>query len=313
MWPLVSVPDTNREVGSSSSIGDLLSEVRHRVELDAPQLLSLFDVFAQEARFAREWLAPSLARLAEGEAILEVGAGLTLVSCQLVREGYHVTALEPVGEGFSAFADLQKLVLAYADGQSIAPQILPVPVEQLDQLEIYGFAFSVNVMEHVADVPLAIGNVVKALRQGCVYRFTCPNYLFPYEPHFNMPTLFSKSLTQWVFGRRILESHRVQDQAGLWRSLNWITVPMIRRACRMASGVTPAFDRAMLGRTFRRVVHDPAFAMRRSAWVRRLSVVMVATGLDRLLECLPAWAQPVIDCSVRRDLRRSSPMAGGGN
>lgn len=288
----------------------LLGEVRRHVEKEAPPLLPLFDVFAQEARFAREWLESSLAQLDQGENILEVGAGLMLVSCQLVREGYCVTALEPVGEGFSAFTDLQTLVLAYARECEIAPRILPIPVEQFDGCEVYGLAFSVNVMEHVADVSAAIRNVGRSLRRGCTYRFTCPNYLFPYEPHFNIPTLFSKSLTEKIMRRRILHSRQVQDQVGLWRSLNWITVPMIRRACQSTPDLIPVFDRSMLGRTLRRVVDDPVFASRRSAWVRTLATWMVAMGLHRLPGLLPAAAQPVIDCTVTRHAVGGRLLAG---
>jgi SAM-dependent methyltransferase len=290
----------------------LLGEVRLRVARDAPQLLPLLDVFAQEARFARDWLDPSLEQLGQGENILEVGAGLMLVSCQLVREGYRVTALEPVGEGFSAFTDLQTLVLSYARECNIAPRILPIPVEQFDCSEVYGLAFSVNVMEHVGDVAAAIRNVGRSLRCGCTYRFTCPNYLFPYEPHFNIPTLFSKSLTGKVMRGRILRSRQVQDQVGLWRSLNWISVPMIRNACQSTPDLIPVFDRSMLGHTLRRVVDDPVFASRRSAWVRKLAKSMVALGLDRVLGWLPAAVQPVIDCTVTRNVVGRKLLAGRG-
>jgi len=74
--------------------------VRRAVRRDAPHLERSFDVFAQEARAARAWLAPSLQRLAPRAEVLEVGAGLMLLSCQLAKEGFAVTALEPIGQGF---------------------------------------------------------------------------------------------------------------------------------------------------------------------------------------------------------------------
>ena len=43
-------------------------------------------------------------------------------------------------------------------------------------------------MEHVDDVPLVLRRVMSALRPGAAYRFVCPNYRFPFEPHFDIPT-----------------------------------------------------------------------------------------------------------------------------
>jgi hypothetical protein len=44
--------------------------VRRSVQRDAPHLERSFDIFAQEARAGRAWLAPSLERLAPGAAVL---------------------------------------------------------------------------------------------------------------------------------------------------------------------------------------------------------------------------------------------------
>jgi hypothetical protein len=139
-------------LAADPSIEPLLDDVRGIVRRDAPYLERLLEIFSQEARVGREWLAPSLNRLAPGAAILEVGAGLMLLSCQLAKEGFRVAALEPVGEGFSSFSELQKLVLAYAEKQRIAPGVLPIPVERLDQEGKYDLAYSINVMEHVGNV-----------------------------------------------------------------------------------------------------------------------------------------------------------------
>jgi hypothetical protein len=98
--------------------------VRRAVRRDAPQLERSFDVFAQEARAARAWLAPSLQRLAPGAEVLEVGAGLMLLSCQLAKEGFALTALEPIGQGFSSFSELQRIVLAQS-ARSLSTSLIP--------------------------------------------------------------------------------------------------------------------------------------------------------------------------------------------
>jgi len=282
------------------NIEPLLDDVRHVVRRDAPHLERLLEIFAQEARFGREWLTPSLNRLAPGAAILEVGAGLMLLSCQLAKEGFRVAALEPVGEGFSSFSELQKLVLVYAEKRGIAPEALPIPVEQLDQDSSFDFAYSINVMEHVGNFAVALERVGRAIRPGCEYRFMCANYLFPYEPHFNIPTLFSKSLTEKLFRRRIYANTRVGDAAGVWKSLNWITVPKVVRAVQNLSGVSVSFDRSMLEAVLLRAVGDREFSERRSRWVRSLAKGAVGLGLHRLGKWIPPFLQPVMDCSMKR-------------
>ena len=64
-----------------------------------------------------------------------------------------------------------------------------------------------NVMEHVEDPALAVDRLTAMLVPGASYRFLCPNYLFPYEPHFNMPTFGSKALTERLMRRRIEGTH----------------------------------------------------------------------------------------------------------
>lgn len=221
-----------------------------------------------------------------------------LIACQLQREGFAVTALEPIGPGFTVFAELQKKILEYAVRKGCAPCVLPIPVEKLAAPNNFSLAYSFNVMEHVADVPAALTQVVNALKDGGEYRFTCPNYLFPYEPHFNIPTLFSKHLTAWVFRRRIEVSLNVSDPDGTWNSLNWITVPQVRRTLKEIGHVRFRFDRTFLERTLMRIASDPVFAARRSLWLRRLLTITVQLGLHRLARLIPATLQPIIDCHV---------------
>jgi SAM-dependent methyltransferase len=287
-------------LAAAPSIEPLLDDVRSAVRRDAPHLERLLEIFAQEARFGRQWLAPSLERLAPGAAILEVGAGLMLLSCQLAAEGFKVAALEPVAVGFSSFSELQKLVLAYAEKRRIAPEVLAIPVEQLDQQSRFDFAYSINVMEHVGNFAVALERVGRAIRPGGEYRFICANYLFPYEPHFNIPIVFSKALTEKLFRRRIYGNTRVGDAAGVWKSLNWITVPKVVRAVRNLSEVSVSFDRSMLEAVLLRTVGDREFSERRSPLVRGLVKGAVNLGLHRLGKWIPPVIQPVMDCSLKR-------------
>lgn len=284
---------------NTASLDEFLAELRLEVLPNfSSDAVDLFNTFAQEARVCRSWLDASVHLLPAGSSILEVGAGLMLVACQLQREGFLVTALEPIGPGFSIFAQLQKGILAYAERKGFAPAILPIAAENLDTQQAFSLAYSFNVMEHVTDVPSVLIHVINSLKDNGKYQFVCPNYLFPYEPHFNIPTLFSKKLTALVFKRRIHQANSIPDPNGLWSSLNWISVLQVRHILEDLHSVSFQFKKEYFMHTLERLTCDKEFASRRSGWLSQMLIVFVKLGLHRLAPLIPAAAQPVIDCHI---------------
>lgn len=289
-----------RERVQKTAIESWLGLVRSKFIDTSPALLSLFDLCAAEAVFGRRYIEPNLACVRPGGSVLEVGAGTFLLSCYLMKEGFDVTALEPVGDGFSHFDQIRQFVLDYAHSQGCCPNILDQPAESLGVTDHYDYAFSINVMEHVNDVAIVLKKVGKSLAIGASYRFICPNYLFPYEPHFNIPTMFSKQLTERMFGQRILASRTVPDPAGTWKSLNWINVVQIKMIVRRLSGLKVSFNRSMLASAIERIALDAEFAKRRSPTIRSLILSLVHLRLHFLFRLIPAAMQPIMDCNIER-------------
>jgi 2-polyprenyl-3-methyl-5-hydroxy-6-metoxy-1,4-benzoquinol methylase len=289
-----------RDATASSSMERWLQDVRSYFCLVAPGLLALFDTYEAEAIFGRRFIDRDLEQLPSGARVLEVGAGSMLLSCQLVREGFEVAALEPVGSGFSHFDQMRQLVLERADALECRPRLLNLVAEDLNENALYDFAFSINVMEHVGAVSEALTRVCNSLKAGATYRFTCPNYLFPYEPHFNLPTLLSKRLTAKILRRQILGSQRVPDPAGTWESLNWINVLQVRRIAGRLPWLRVEFNRRLLVSTLERIACDRNFAERRSPAMRALLLLLVRSRLHLLLRFVPAMFQPIIDCRLQR-------------
>lgn len=277
-----------------------LDEVRARFVVSAPELLPLFNTYQAEAVFGRNYIESDLRRLRPGARILEVGAGSFLLSCQLAREGFDVTALEPVGEGFSHFDQMRQLVLVEARSQGCCPTIFNYPAEAIDAVDRFDYAFSVNVMEHVNDVSSVLEKVGQSLVVGAGYRFTCPNYLFPYEPHFNIPTFFSKPLTERMLRRKIFANRTLPDPGGTWKSLNWINVVQIKRVVRRLSGLKVTFNRSMLPSTLERMALDTEFAVRRSPAMRSLILFLVRLRIHVLFCVIPAAMQPIMDCRIEK-------------
>lgn len=285
---------------SATELDQWLLDVREHFAAVAPELLGFFDTYAGEARFGYRYIAPDLARLPAGSAILEVGAGSFMLTCHLVREGFQVTGLEPVGEGFSHFTKMRQLVLERARLGGFAPTLLETTGEALAISNAFDYAFSVNVMEHVTSVEATISNVVNSLRPGAQYRFTCANYTFPYEPHFNIPTLISKAITEKVMGRMIFSKFSVGDPVGLWASLNWISVGQLRRFAKPRGDIEMTFAKDLTIQAFERIQSDPVFAARRSVVVQKLIVLFVGMRVHTWLRLLPASVLPIIDCRVFR-------------
>jgi 2-polyprenyl-3-methyl-5-hydroxy-6-metoxy-1,4-benzoquinol methylase len=278
-----------------------VADVRAHFIVEAPEMASLFDMYAAEALFGRHYIEKDLRRLGLGARVLEVGAGSFLLCCQLVREGFAVTGLEPTESGFSHFDQMRRVVLTRAAVWGLAPRVWSFSAEFLAESECFDYAFSVNVMEHVNDVQLVLEKVCESLGAGGAYRFTCPNYLFPYEPHFNIPTAGSKRLTEIVFGASIIGSQTVPDPVGTWKSLNWINVIQIKNIVKRIPGLQITFNHRLLTSTLERLIHDQDFANRRSPWLRKTLGLLVRSKLHHLLRFIPAALQPIIDCEVRKN------------
>lgn len=275
-----------------------LDDVRTHVLANEPNMLAVLDTYREEALFGRRYIANDLARLDKGATILEVGAGSLLLSCQLMREGFNVVALEPVGDGFSHFERLRELILEKANVLDCVPELLNQRAEDLAITDRFDYAFSINVMEHVSDVKAVIANVVASLHAKACYHFTCPNYSFPYEPHFNILTLFSKSLTEKLFRNRIYGFSGLQDPIGTWQSLNWISVSQVSKLVRQMPELSVEFNRQFLVSTLARIAYDNEFSARRSKWMRAFIKGLLYFRLHYLAGLIPVAIQPIIDCTL---------------
>ena len=278
----------------------LITRIRAQVCSDAPSLLELFDTMANEARFARRWLDEDIARLKDGAAILEVGGGICLLSCLLASEGFSVTVIEPTGEGFGEFDALREIVLRHAKGRGASPQLVRCYAEDFTAQQTYDFAYSVNVMEHVNNPAQVIARVADVLNTAAHYRFFCPNYTFPYEPHFNIPTIGSKALTQRLFAQKIFNSTLMHNPAGVWQSLNWITVRKLRRIIVKQPQLNMRCNPHILSQMLERATQDSTFAARRSGWMVMLIRALVAIRVHKLASLMPVLLQPVMDVRLTK-------------
>jgi hypothetical protein len=125
--------------------------------------------------------------------------------------------------------------------------------------------------------------------------------MFPYEPHFNLPTLFTKGLTWRLMRQRIEGNMRIGDPNGVWRSLNFITVPKVKRFAAKDATLTLHFERATLVWMLERALNDKEFAGRRAKWMVAGIRAAVAVRLQHLAYHVPTMLQPIMDVRLTKN------------
>lgn len=252
-----------------------------------------------EAEFGLHEMEAAIMALPAGAHVLEIGCGTgyLLATLSSLRPDLSFTGLEPIGKGFAAFeATLTRIETAYPNlsihRAGIEDFRLPKGAAPFD------LVFSVNVFEHVQDWRRAVLAGADLLSPAGQMTILCPNYAVPYEPHFRIPVLLSASLTRRVFARHIEKVETEIGAQGLWTSLNFISVPAVRRHCR-THGLVVTFDTGVMARMLLRLDTDPEFA-RRQAAVAGVARLLRRSGAGWLLQRIPAAFSPYMKAVIRR-------------
>jgi len=214
--------------------------------------------------------------------ILEVGAGLGLLSAFLVQQGYQVTSLEPAATGFDFFSVTRNAVLRHLTQRP--EQTLEVSAEVLDPAQhgLFDFVFSIHVLEHMDHLDGAFAAMTRVLKPGGRMVHLCPNYAFPYDPHFGIPLLPGRpNLTAGLLPKRITETD-------LWRSLNFVSAAKLSQLA-AEHGLDARFKGGQLASMIRRVQEDPVFAARHSGFVSAMLKATRIFRIEHIAKAIPAW------------------------
>ncbi|HZM94290.1 MAG TPA: class I SAM-dependent methyltransferase [Vicinamibacterales bacterium] len=159
----------------------------------------------------------------EGKEVLDLGAGLGMLSEELVLRGAKVTALEP-GAAWARITcrrverhNKPFELLAGAYGEAI-----PRPSSSFDLVA------SLQVLEHVQDPEKVLSEVWRVLRSGGHFYLACENYLAFREGHYQVPWV--PLMPKWL-GAIYLRSVGRSPQF-LREAVTYVTYPGILRTCR---------------------------------------------------------------------------------
>jgi SAM-dependent methyltransferase len=116
--------------------------------------------------------------LDKDKKILEAGGGIHLLT-SFLHQDYDITSIEP--GGFKGFTDeLRNKIL---DQHEL--KVHTTTLENFTTDTKFDFIFSMNVLEHTDDIKQHIISCMNLLKDEYSLLFVqCPNYTFPFEPHF---------------------------------------------------------------------------------------------------------------------------------
>jgi 2-polyprenyl-3-methyl-5-hydroxy-6-metoxy-1,4-benzoquinol methylase len=286
------------------SLDDAVEEmaVRGKVAKDLisqqkPELLDLFLTYQNEAIEARKFLNESLAKLNKQAEILEVGGGILALSIQLASEGFHVTTVEPVGEGFSGISYIMEIFLEISRSENLQIDLIKHPIEESELKGEFDFIFSINVLEHLRNPYSVLIQLVGNLGKNGTCRIFCPNYDFPYEPHFQ----------KWMYQRKDgafylpLSKARsnmieVSEWCGVHSSLNFITLRKLERFLTQNNILYSVNKRALQNMVYRTVT-DHELKNRHKLLANTIGVLLTLR-LVGLLCFLPKRSWPIIDIEL---------------
>jgi len=273
--------------------------LKNKILSNDPELLKILSIYTNEAIEARKLIDSDLNNLNSNPRILEVGAGSLALSVQLASEGFNITAIEPIGIGFSPLKFLLEAYLELASAEKIPLTFIDTKIQDYNNSELFDYVFSINVMEHVEDLDLVIKSILNLMKPKSVYRINCPNYNFPYEPHFGK-WLWKRNNSAFVLSWSSLSENilRQDDKLELLLSLNYITLKKIRLISNNF-GCKMNIDTDALYSLVTRSLNDPELQSRHRT-LMPLVKILKFTGLTWILKLWPSNFQPTISATIEK-------------
>lgn len=292
---MVSIEKAERDMAHRARAAEKL------IALERPELIELFFTYQNEAVAARRFLDSNLVNLEAGSEILEVGGGILALAIQLASEGFKVTTVEPIGEGFSGISFIMNIFSEIARKEKLIFTLIESPIEDCKFNSKFDFIFSINVMEHLKNPYSVSLQMRNELKPSGIYRLFCPNYDFPYEPHFG----------KWMFVRRSGSFHlnvravrrgniMINEPQNLYQSINFVTLRKLSKFFRK-NDIEYIVNRHALYELIERSTIDTHIQSRHP---KLYPLVRLANKIKliKISKLFPVRYQPIIDVSISRKL-----------
>ena len=267
--------------------------VESRIENKHPELIEMVRTYNNEALQGRNFLSNKLKEIAKGSNILEVGGGSLALAVQLASEGYEVTVIEPVGAGFQPLHFILSEYLKISNESDFPMKFFDTDLESFSSNQVFSMAFSINVFEHVENIETAISHLSK-LKWKSFYIY-CPNYDFPFEPHFNKFLYRRRNSAFYLPFNKIKNSSKNSNQ-DLYSSINFITYKHLKRVCLDNMLTLIPNKRVSLDLIERNSID--CCLRERHQFLAKVATFLNRTRLHHFLRFLPLSVSPLIDVKL---------------
>ena len=158
-------------------------------------------------------------------------------------------------------------------------------------------------MEHLIDPYKTLVDMVAILSSSGRYRFFCPNYDFPYEPHFSKWMFKRKNGAFYLPKSSVLDSHiDLSDSDGLYDSLNFITASKLVKSL-PTGDIELLFNRYAFKDIVQRSLVDTGLRSRHPRLVRLVKFTKIL-GIFKIAEKFPVKLQPIMDVTATKPRNR---------
>ena len=192
-------------------------------------------------------------------SVLEIGSGTGILLNEL-KENFPDIQFSGIDPNISGFHNLKTIISKLnEDGYNI--KVESTGVEKYSSDKKFDLIFSINVFEHVEDQIQYLLKTHELLNKNGLNVILCPNYDFPYEPHFVIPIIINKKITKFIFNSKIKNFEKKENEHGLWDGLSFLGRKKIEKILKNHN-YTYFLDDTIKARMLNRLNSDKAFKKR---------------------------------------------------
>lgn len=211
--------------------------------------------------------------------ILEIGSGTGILLKELSRifseKTFH--GLDPHQRGFYNYEKISKKI----SNNNLL--IFNDELETFSSTESYDLIFSFNVFEHLEDQKIYIKKIDNLLKKDGKSVILCPNYDFPYEPHFIIPIIYNKNITYKFFKKKITDHEKITGEKGLWDGLNFCSKKKLKKYL-IRNDYQFNFDQGIKDRLLQRIDDDKSlYFEKRQGIVAKIAKIAKKLKLDKFI------------------------------
>ena len=150
--------------------------------------------------------------------ILEIGSGTSILLNEISKRfpEKKFFGLDPHQRGYDGYEPISKKISNTKNLSLVHDDFV-----KFSSNNSFDLIFSFNVFEHLQDQNEYINKIDNLLAPKGRSIILCPNYDFPYEPHFIIPIIYDKETTYKLFKNKIKKHEEKTGELGLWNGLNF--------------------------------------------------------------------------------------------